>query len=144
MNLMHELHLNLFPILGAAVARMALGALWYSPVLFLKPWMRMTGIGEQQMKQGMGAKIAGDIVGSLLMALVLAHMVAWAGAMDAVVGMFVGFLCWLGFVAVATIHTVTYEKRPFNLFALHNGYNLAALLAMGAILAVWGGAVPVR
>jgi len=137
---MRELHLHLFPILAAAVARIALGALWYSPVLFLTPWMKMTGIGEQQMKQGMGGKIAGDIVGSLLMALVMAHMVAWAGAMDAVVGMAIGFLCWIGFVAVATIHTVTYEKRPFKLFALHNGYNLASLLAMGAILAVWGGA----
>jgi hypothetical protein len=135
---MRELHLQLFPILGATVARMALGALWYSPLLFLKPWMRMTGIGNQQMKQGMGGKIAADIVGSFLMAFVTAHMVAWAGAREAVVGMAVGFLCWMGFVAVATINTVTYEKRPFKLFALHNGYSLASLLAMGAILAVWG------
>jgi hypothetical protein len=141
---MRELHLHLFPILGAVVARMALGALWYSPVLFLKPWMNMTGIGEQQMKQGMGGKIAADVVGSLLMALVLAHLVAWAGATEALGGMFVGFLCWFGFVAVATISSVTYEKRPFKLFALHNGYNLASLLAMGVILALWGGAVPVQ
>ncbi len=124
-------------ILAAAVARMAIGALWYSPVLFLKSWMRLTGIGEQQMKQGMGGKIAGDIVGSFVMAFVLTHMIVWSGASHAIEGMGVGFICWLGFVAVATLNTVTYEKRPFRLFALHNGYNLVSLLAMGAILAAW-------
>jgi hypothetical protein len=134
---MRELQLHLYPILGATAARMALGGLWYSPVLFIRTWMRLTGISEQQMKQGMGGKIAGDVVGSLLMALVMAHMVGWADATEALGGLAVGFLCWIGFVAVATISTVTYEKRPFQLIALHNGYNLASMLAMAVILAVW-------
>ena len=56
---MRELHLHILPILGATVFRMVLGALWYSPALFLKPWMRMAGITAGQMKQGMGKKIAG-------------------------------------------------------------------------------------
>jgi hypothetical protein len=134
---MRELHLHIYPILGATAARMALGALWYSPVLFLKPWMKMTGIGEQQMKQGMGGKIGADIVGSFLMAFAMAHMAGWAEATEVGGGLIVGFLCWIGFVAVATISSVTYEKRPFKLFALHNGYNLISLLAMGVILALW-------
>ncbi|HEY1758173.1 MAG TPA: DUF1761 domain-containing protein [Bryobacteraceae bacterium] len=134
---MRELHLHIHPILGATVARMAIGALWYSPVLFLKTWMRLTGIGEQQMKQGMGGKIAGDIAGSFVMAFAMAHMVAWAEATEVFGGLLVGFLCWIGFVAVSSLNTVTYEKRPFKLFALHNGYNLVSLLAMGVILATW-------
>jgi Protein of unknown function (DUF1761) len=132
-----HIHSHILPILAATVARMALGALWYSPVLFLKPWMKLTGIGEQQMKQGMGGKIAGDVVGSFLMAFILMHPIVWSNAASAPEGMAVGFICWLGFIAVATINTVTYEKRSFNLFAIYNGYNLASLLAMGAILAVW-------
>jgi hypothetical protein len=134
---MRELALHIYPILGATVSRMALGALWYSPAFFLKPWMKLTGISEQQMKHGMGGKIAGDIVGSILMAFVMAHMVGWSDASEAFGGMLVGFLCWIGFVAVATISTVTYEKRPFQLFALQNSYNLVSLLLMGVILAVW-------
>jgi hypothetical protein len=134
---MRELQLHILPILGATVARMALGALWYSPVLFLKLWMNLTGISEQQMKQGMGGKIAGDILGSFVMAFVMAHMVGWAGVTEVLGGLAVGFLCWIGFVAVSSLNTVTYEKRPFKLFALHNGYNLLSLLAMGVILAVW-------
>ena len=130
-----HIHSHMLPILAATVARIALGALWYSPVLFLKVWMNLTGIGEQQMKQGMGGKVTGDIVGSFIMAFVLMHMIVWSNAGSAAEGMAVGFICWLGFVAVATVNTVTYEKRPFKLFALYNGYNLASLLAMGAILA---------
>jgi len=134
---MRELQLHFYPILGATVSRMALGALWYSPALFLKPWMKLTGISEQQMKLGMGGKIAVDIVGSAIMAFVMAHMVGWSDASEAFGGLMVGFLCWIGFVAVATISSVTYEKRPFQQFALHNGYNLISLLLMGVILAVW-------
>jgi len=52
--------------------------------------------------------------------------------------MAVGFFNWLGFVAVVTIGTVTYLRKPFQLFLIQNGYLLLSLLAMGAILAVWG------
>ena len=38
----------------------------------------------------------------------------------------------------ATIGSVTYERKPFMLFLLNNGYLLLSLLAMSAILAVWG------
>jgi hypothetical protein len=116
---------------------MLIGGLWYSPLLFLKPWMRMTGISDAQMKQGFGGKIAGDVVGSFLMAGAMAHMIYWADATEWDAGLLVAFICWLGFVCVANISTVTYEKRPFKLFALHNGYNLVSMLAMGEILALW-------
>lgn len=41
-------------------------------------------------------------------------------------------------MAVVTIGSVTYETKPFKLFLWINGYLLISLLAMGAILAVWG------
>jgi hypothetical protein len=44
---------------------------------------------------------------------------------------------WLGFVAVATLGSVTFEKRPLNLYLINNGYLLLALLLMGVVLAVW-------
>jgi hypothetical protein len=135
---MRGIPIHFFAILGAAVAKMVLGALWYSPALFVKPWQRLTGITDEQMKAGMTEALVVDFIGSLVMAFVLAHVVRYAGATSALQGLAVGFFCWLGFVAVATISTVTYERKPFKLFLLGNGYLLIALLAMGAILAVWG------
>jgi len=135
---MHGLHLHFAPILVAAIAKMALGALWYSNALFFKPWLRLSGITEEQVKQRFGKALATDFIGSLLMALVLFHTIRWADAHAALEGLFIGFLNWLGFVAVATVSTVTYERKPVKLYLLNNGYQLVSLLAMGAILAVWG------
>jgi hypothetical protein len=135
---MREIHPHIFAMIGAVVSRMALGALWYSPMLFLKPWMRMTGITAEQMKQGMGKKISFDVIGSILMAFAMLHAIRYAGVTSVPWGMAVGFLNWLGFVAVATISTVTYERRPAGLFLLNNGYNLISLMIMGVIIALWG------
>ncbi len=135
---MPEISFHALAMLGAVVSRMVLGALWYSPALFLKPWMRMTGISAEQMKQGMGKKIGFDIIGSVLMAFAMYHSVLYAHVTSVPFGLALGFLNWLGFVALATISMVTYEKRPAGIFWLHNGYNLISLMVMGAIIAVWG------
>ncbi|HTM07510.1 MAG TPA: DUF1761 domain-containing protein [Verrucomicrobiae bacterium] len=135
---MREIPIHFLPILAAAVVRMAIGALWYSPVLFLPTWHRVSGVSEAEMKSEMARAVAIDFVGSLIMAFVLLHAVKYAGAESAAQGMAVGFFNWLGFIAVVTIGTVTYLRKPFQLFLVQNGYLLLSLLAMGAILAVWG------
>jgi len=135
---MREIPIHFLPLLVAAVARMVIGAAWYSPALFVKAWYRMSGVTEPQMKQGMAKALVVDFVGSLLMAFVLVHVIRYAGAATPLQGMAVGFFNWLGFVAVATIGAVTYERKPFMLFLLNDGYLLLSLLVMGAILAVWG------
>ena len=135
---MQEVSIHLFPVLVAAIARMVIGAVWYSPALFLKRWHKLTGVTQKQMKAGMPKALAVDFVGSLLMAFVLVHAIRFSYATTPLQGLAVGFFNWLGFVAVATIGSVTYEGKPFKLFLLNNGYLLLSLLAMSAILAVWG------
>jgi hypothetical protein len=135
---MREIPINFFAILSAAAAKVLIGALWYSPALFLRSWLQLSGVTEDEMKAGMTKAVLIDVIGSFLMAFVLVHAVRYAGATTVPQGMAVGFFNWLGFVAVVTIGTVTYERRPFKLFLLNNGYLLISLLVMGAMLAVWG------
>ena len=135
---MREIPIHFVAILGAAVVKMAIGALWYSRALFLNSWLKLSGVTEEQMKEGMAKALVVEFIGSLLMAFVLVHAIRYAGAESAAQGMAVGFFNWLGFVAVVTIGIVTYQRKPFSLFLLQNGYLLISLLAMGAILAVWG------
>jgi len=134
---MKEIPINFWAVLVAAVAKMVVGAIWYSPPLFAGPWRALIGISEADMKAVLGKAMAVDFVGSLIMAFVLVHAVVYAGATTAVLGAAVGFLNWLGFVATVTIAQVTYERRPFRLFLINNGALLIALVIMGAILAVW-------
>ena len=132
---MRDIPIDSFAILGAAVAKMVIGALWYSPLLFLKAWLELSGVTESQMKRGMARALAVDAVGSFIMAYVFFHAIRYAEATTALQGMALGFWNWAGFVAVVTIGTVTYEGKPFQLFLLNNGYLLVSLLTMGAILA---------
>jgi|ERR1051326_1846102 hypothetical protein len=134
---MREIAINWLALVVAVLVRMALGAAWFSPPLFLKPWLAASGMSEAQMKAGMPKALTFDLVGTIVMAFVLVHAVKYAGAQGIAQGAVVGFLNWLGFVAVTTLSATLHEHRPFKLWLINNGYQLVALLIMGAILAVW-------
>ena len=134
---MKEIPINFWAVLVAAVVKMVVGAIWYSPPLFARPWRAILNLSEADMKASLGKAMAVDFIGSLLMAFVLVHAVVYAGAATVASGAAVGFFNWLGFIATVTIAQVTYERRPFRLFLINNGALLISLLIMGAILAVW-------
>ena len=43
---------NWLAVLVAAVAMFGLGAVWYSPVLFLNPWVKAAGLEVDHAKRG--------------------------------------------------------------------------------------------
>ena len=77
--------INWLAVIAAVVVRMAVGGLWYSPLLFVRPWQALTGVTPQTMRSGLGKAIALDLVMSLLMAVALAtilglaHVADWLG-----------------------------------------------------------------
>jgi hypothetical protein len=133
---MHHLHFNHLAILVAALIQFFLGALWYS-LFFAKPWMALTGHTPGQRPKGAVVAMLSSLVGSLVMSFALAHVVMWSGADSVGWGLIIGFICWLGFIAVPLFAETIYEQRPYKLLAINSGYWLVALLASGALLAVW-------
>jgi hypothetical protein len=133
---MHHLHFNHLAILVAALIQFFLGALWYS-LLFAKPWMALTGHVKGERPKGAVLAMVYSFIGGLILSFVLAHVVLWAGAIRFGGGAFVGFICWLGFVAAPLFSETIYEKRPFKLFAINIGYWLLALVISGGVLAAW-------
>jgi hypothetical protein len=119
------------------MARMAVGALFYSPVGFVRAWSQMTGVSDAKMAAGMGMWITVDVVGAFVMACVLAAAIFFARARTLPRALAIAFASWLGFVAVAMIPRVTYEKSPLALFAINAGFQLASMLVMSAILTRW-------
>src|SRR2546426_8368525 len=68
-------HVNYLAVLVAAVAVFVLGWLWYSPLLFFKPWMRLRGMDPGAAMSG--AKMpAGKLFIELVRCLVLAYVIA--------------------------------------------------------------------
>jgi hypothetical protein len=134
----HLHHVNHWAILVSAVIQWLIGAIWYSPLLFAKPWTAMVNPPSGPDKQK--TMIVGMILsffGSLVLSFILFHSIAWSGAATYGKGALVGFIEWAGFIAAPNIAQGIYEGRPFKLFAINTGYWLAAMLITGGLLAVW-------
>lgn len=134
---MHHLHFNHLALIVAAIILWLLGALWYSPVLFAKPWIAIIGRKSGEKPKGLAAGMIGSFIGDLLLAFVLAHIIGWSGADTFAWGAFVGFIVWLGFVVGPLYPQSVYEGRPFTYFAINAGYWFVGLVGIGGILAVW-------
>jgi hypothetical protein len=142
---MYLMGINLWSVLVAAVATMVLGFLWYSPLLFARPWMVLMGYDPEdkdklaEMQKGAGKMYALSFLASLVSALVLAKIIAITTVSSALYGMKIGFAVWLGFVTTVQLTSVLFAKQPTKLYLINTGYQLVCYLAMGAILAVWPG-----
>jgi hypothetical protein len=140
---MHFHHLSWLAILVAAISTMVVGFLWYSPVLFAKPWMREMGYDPndkarmEEMKKSAGPAYGGSFVASLVSASVLSLFLHWFENYTLHFGLMVGFHVWLGFVATVQFTGALFMKQSMKLFAINTGYQLVCYLVMGAILAAW-------
>jgi len=138
---MHSL--NWLAILGAAIATMILGFLWYSPLLFAKAWTREMGYDlndkakMDEMRKSAGPAYAGSLAASLLSAFTLALILHGIRADSLHFGVMASFHIWLGFVATVQFTGALFAKQSMRLFAINTGYQLVCFLVMGAILVLW-------
>ena len=134
---MTQIPINLWAIIVAAILRMVVGSIWFSPIAFVKPWQALTGVTPESMQKGLVKAIVIDLILSLVMAFVLFHAVVYAGAVTLWTGAAVGLLNWLGFVLATHLPLWAYENRPLKLIAIGVGSNLVSLVLMGALFGVW-------
>lgn len=125
---------NIVGIIAAVVADMAIGTLWYSPVLFGPLWMQLTGITKEEMMSGGRKAIAYAVVTSLVMASVLSFFVNALDITGVDKALEFAFMVWLGFVVTTNATKVIYEKQSFHVFVLSVSYQLISLLVMSIIL----------
>lgn len=141
---MLEVELNLWAVLGAAVASMVIGGLWYSPLLFGKTWMHLSGLTMESMEKEKKKAPRGyalTFIGSLLTGYVLAHFLTYASASTGETGYLAGlqgsFWVWLGFFVPVMLGSFLWEGKPFKLYVVNVSFQLVNLLAMGAVLGQW-------
>lgn len=134
-----EVTLNYAAILVAGLVNMALGALWYSPLLFGNIWMKAMKMNKNDMKncKGMGLRYALAFLMGLLTVYILAHYVSYMGASTASAGAETAFWPWLGFMLPILAGTVLWDGKKFTVFAINAAHYLVAMLMAGVILAVW-------
>lgn len=125
----------------SAVAGMVVGALWYSPILFGKMWMKLSGMSQEKMaeakKKSMVKPYAVSFIGLLVMAYVLAHFLAIGVAVTASDALLVAFWLWLGFVVTIKIGDVLWAGDPVKLYIINIAHYLVAIGVMAVILTLW-------
>ena len=138
--------LNYWPILIAAIASFAFGALWYG--LLGRQWMTARGLSEADMaaaKAQMGRLPVPYIVAFvalLIMAWMLAGVLFHLGqaglAPSIRTGLISGFFLWLGFVITTMAVNHAFQGARGALTLIDGGHWLGVLLIQGAILGWWG------
>ena len=128
---------NWLAIAVSVIANFVIGGIWYSPLLFVKPWLKMSRVDKQAFDAGLPKALLGDLFSAIAIALVLNQVMRWSGAIGLGYGLLVSVFVWGGFVVSVLITQVTYERRPFAFFAISAGYRFVTLIAMGVILSVW-------
>jgi surface polysaccharide O-acyltransferase-like enzyme len=135
--------INFWAVLVCAIATMAIGFLWYSPILFANPWMRLMGFDPNdrakiaEMRKSAGKIYGLAFVASIASAVVLAKIIDLTSVNTIPYGMKIGFAVWLGFVTTVQLTGALFGKQPTKLYLINTGYQLVCYLAMGAILAKW-------
>jgi hypothetical protein len=137
---MLETNVNLLAVLVAAIANMALGFLWYSPVLFGKQWMSLMGLTAKNMaeaKKKMGMLYVLSFVATLITGYVLAVMTQTTQVLTVLEGLQLGALLWIGFIGPVQFTDVVFAGRPWKLYLINTGYQFIAMLVMSTILVLW-------
>jgi len=130
--------INYLPVLVAAAVSFLIGGLWYSKLLFAKPWMNEMKLTEEQIKQG------GNLIHYLL-AFILAFITALAlvlvidimGIVALKGAVKLGLLVGVGFISTALLLNYIFEKKSMTLFLINAGNHVASTIVMSVILTLW-------
>jgi hypothetical protein len=122
-------------VIVATLASFAIGAVWYSPLLFTKAWQREAGVSDAKAKSANMPMIFGTaFVLQFLAALVFAMFLGPRPGLTFGIG--AGFAAGLFWVAGAFGVNYLFEQRSLKLWLINGGYNVVTFTVFGAILGV--------
>ena len=130
--------MNWVAIIVAAVVNIVLGSLWFSPLLFQKPWIALRV--DKAPMSGTASPMLYVItaVGALVSAMTLDWIIGLAHAGTLLGGAIIGLYAGLGLVAPAILSDNLFNERPFKLYLIVAGFPVVGLLVMGAIIGALG------
>lgn len=136
-----NVEVNYVAVLVAAIAAMALGFVWYSPMVLGKPWMKAKGYTPEQLKEEqkkMGPLYGLSFVLALITAYILTHIIAFSLNFyhypELQTGLTSAFWVWLGFVMPVQTADEIFGSKNWKLLAINTAYQLVSLLVMGVVL----------
>jgi hypothetical protein len=129
------------PLIVVALVNFFLSWLWYSPVLFLKPWATALGTyGKKEMteaeKKAMPFLFLSGFLASLILSYGLQVVVHSLSAEGFAAGALVGIVVWATFALTHSLNTLWEGRKPIVL-VINNGLFLLSYAVFGGLVAVW-------
>ncbi len=128
---------NIWAILVSGILHWVIGALWYSPILFAKPWTRLMAIdfssGEHQPSPLL---YLGGLVVGLVLAGGFAVILDLTGVGTVPAALLVGVIAWLAFTAAPAFANAIFGGS-LPLWAINTAYPLVSVIFMSVILVSW-------
>jgi hypothetical protein len=132
-----NLYINHLAVFVCALANLALGALWYSPILFYRAWLSETTLSEEQLERSNPAKMYGL---AFFFALLISYNLAFFlgdSQTTPVWGATAGFLAGFGFAALIFAIVALFERRSWRYILINGGYITVYFTLIGLILGAW-------
>ena len=123
--------LSIAGILVGALVHFALGAVWYSPPLFAKPWAAALGIEMGAGGPSIAVPLVVNAAGSIVTTAVVGILYLWGGGDGPLDGIAAGLLIGAGIVAMENLNRPLYERAPWILYAINSGYAVAGFALAG-------------
>jgi hypothetical protein len=134
---MEQFYINHWAVLICAIANLALGALWYSPLLFYKSWMTENNFTDEDIKKVNPTKTYSI---TLLISVIISYNLAFFlgdAKTDMIWGTTAGFLAGFGFSALIFSVVALFEQRSWKYILINGGYITIYFTLIGFILGTW-------
>ncbi|CAM2065286.1 DUF1761 domain-containing protein [Sulfidibacter corallicola] len=139
---METLAINHAAVWVLVVVHQLVPPLWYSNLLFAKPWMKLQGLKAEDFSSTNPV----IYLVPLGMAVLTCYATAWLfrelSIDSAAKGAMMGALFALAFVFADVVSKDMFSLRPLQLTLINQGLNLVLLVITGAVLGAWTRTMP--
>jgi hypothetical protein len=134
MNLLSSV--SALPVLIGTLIYFILGALWYSPLMFAKPWMKIRNIPDD-FEGGPPIIYLFSFILQFVGVFSLALFIEALGVTGAHSGALIGFFASTGFVFTLAGATGLFLDVPLKLHLIDNGYHVVGMTLAGLVIGWW-------
>ena len=127
--------LDVFAVLAATVVSFASGALWYSPLLFMRPWSQAAGVNPESPIEKPGRVYPV----TALLTVVSVGAFAWLLGPDPALAdaLVTALAVGVGLVAASMAINYQFASRSLVHWMIDSGFHVVRLVLIGGTLALW-------
>ncbi|MDQ3682813.1 MAG: DUF1761 domain-containing protein [Bacteroidota bacterium] len=134
---MEQFNINHWAVFVCAIANLALGVVWYSPLLFYKAWLKENNFTEEDIRR---VNLVKTYTITFILSLIISYNLAFFlgdNKTDMAWGTTAGFLAGFGFSALIFTIVSLFEQRSWKYILISGGYITVYFTLIGFILGIW-------